>query len=521
MPIKECYGMPVFGKTIQSAPVADTVYGKVRGENRDGVAIFRGIPYGGNCEGKNRFLPAREPKAWTGIRDCRKNGQISMQVGGSIAGSWDFGAYFSGGRPELFGIEYETKGENCLVLNILTPQPGEGKRPVLIYIHGGGFSAGSGTLVLGADALVREQNIVLVGVNHRLNAFGFLYLGEWDRAYEESGTVGMTDLLLALKWVQKNIHFFGGDPKNVTVMGESGGGAKIAALLSMPEAVPMIRGAVMESAFGNPGRYTPDMAADMTEHFLFLLGIRDQVISRLQKLPASHIYGAAASLGPFAFEPVADGIHLPFNEKGGFPMSDPNIPIIVGSAEDELAAFASEQEHRTKTEDEMIRAMVKGCGPAWMQIPDITPFKAKEIIEVFRENNRKGDDNAHLLMKICSMCGPLEKTAFEHAKSCSVRKKGKVFRYLTAYDAPHRIIPEKKFAWHGAELPLQLRIVLHPESEKISRRMASFLGAFARNHNPSLEDIAWLPFSELHETMIIDEECRIEYDPTRSYREIL
>lgn len=519
--MEERYGLPVFGRVRQENTVAETVYGKVMGENRNGVAVFRGIPYGGGCDTTNRFLPAGEPEPWTGVKDCRKNGPIAMQEGGSIAGSWDFGNYFSGGKPELFGVAEEAKGENCLVLNVLTPQIGEGKRPVIVYIHGGGFASGSGTTVLGADGLVREQDIVLVGVNHRLNAFGFLYLGEIDEAFRESGTNGITDLVLALKWVQKNIRFFGGDPENVVVMGESGGGVKIASLLAMPEAASLIKGAVMESAFGKPGRYTVEAAADMTEHFLFQLGIKDNVISRLRSLPASHICGAADYLGPFSFEPVADGIHLPFNGENGFPMVNEDIPIIVGSSEDELAAFASEREHKIRTEQEMIHAIVNGCGPGWMHLGKISPSGAEKLIRVFRENDKKGNDNAHLLMKICTMCGPLEQAAFEHSVICAAKNRGKVFRYLTAYDAPHRIIPGKGFAWHGAELPLQLRIVLHQESEKISRKLAAFLGAFARTGNPSLPELDWTSFSGACETMIIDEECRIECDPTRPYREAL
>ena len=517
----ERYGFPVFGRVTAKFPVADTIYGKVMGENRNGVAVFRGIPYGGSCDGDKRFLPAGEPKTWKGIKDCRKNGPIAVQEGGSIAGSWDFGNYFSGGKPELFGIAEEPKGENCLILIVLTPQIGEGKRPVIVYIHGGGFASGSGTTVLGADGLVREQDIVLVGVNHRLNAFGFLYLGEIDEAFRESGTVGITDLVLALKWVHKNIGFFGGDPENVIVMGESGGGVKIASLLAMPETASLIKGAVMESAFGKPGRYSVEKAVDMTEHFLFQLGIRNNIISRLQALPASHICGAAFYLGPFSFEPVADDIHLPFNTENGFPMVNPDIPIIVGSAEDELAAFASEQEHKIRTEEEMIRAIVNGCGPGWMHLREISPSGAEELIRVFRENDRKENDNAHLLMKVCTICGPLEQATFEHSAVCAAKNRGKVYRYLTAYDAPHRIMPDKRFAWHGAELPLQLRIVLHQESEAVSRKLAAFLGAFARTGSPSLPEIDWNPFSVAYETMVIDEECRIECDPTRPYREVL
>ena len=142
------YGEAVFGTVTESAPVAETTHGKIKGENRDGIAIFRGIPYGGSCSGEWRFLPSEPAADWEGIRDCTKNGYYSWQFGTSISGSDFFGDYFSGGHQELFGVKEEKQGEDCLVLNVLTPGLDDKKRPVLVYIHGGGFATGSGTLVL-------------------------------------------------------------------------------------------------------------------------------------------------------------------------------------------------------------------------------------------------------------------------------------------------------------------------------------------------------------------------------------
>ena len=125
--------------------------GKIAGECRNGLAIFRGIPYGGACEGERRFLPPRPAQEWKGIKDCTKNGKYAIQPGKDIVSTDDLGGYFSGGHPELFGVDQQEQDENCLVLNVMTPGVDDKKRPVVVYIHGGGFATGSGTLVLGAD----------------------------------------------------------------------------------------------------------------------------------------------------------------------------------------------------------------------------------------------------------------------------------------------------------------------------------------------------------------------------------
>ena len=192
------YGKPIYGTVDTPDPIVTATTGKVRGEKRGGVAIFRGIPYGDDCGGTRRFLPPMPAKNWEGVRDCTKNGPIAVQFGESISGSELFGPYFSGGKKELFGSADEKQSEDCLVLNVLTPGIDDKRRPVLVYMHGGGFATGSGTLVLGADNFCREEDIVVVGVNHRLNVFGYLHLGAFDRKYAEAGMAGMLDLVLAL-----------------------------------------------------------------------------------------------------------------------------------------------------------------------------------------------------------------------------------------------------------------------------------------------------------------------------------
>ena len=149
------YGEPVWGTVMESSPVAETGYGKIRGFTRDGVAIFKGIPYGGPCSGENRFLPPEEPEKWEGIKDCTRNGFYAMQNGVSIGGDPGIlAAYYKGKDVNSTG-EIESQGEDCLVLDVLTPGLDGKKRPVVFYIHGGGFSTGSGTMVAAADPWCR------------------------------------------------------------------------------------------------------------------------------------------------------------------------------------------------------------------------------------------------------------------------------------------------------------------------------------------------------------------------------
>lgn len=296
------YGRPLFATVTDPSPLAATQTGWVRGENRRGIAIFRGIPYGADTRAR-RFQPPLPAEAWEGVRDCTHNGPIAPQYGGSISG---YAPIFDGGTPEKFGFEDEVPGENCLVLNVLTPGLDNAKRPVLFYIHGGGYFNGTGTLALGADDYCREQDQVVVSVNHRLNLFGYLYLGGLDPRYASSGMAGMLDLVLALRWVRDNIAAFGGDPGQVTIMGESGGGSKVSTLLAMPEAQGLFRAAVIESGSGPVGALSREQADAMTRQVLQALSLTPENWTALLELPMERLLEATKLPGLGRFSPVAD-----------------------------------------------------------------------------------------------------------------------------------------------------------------------------------------------------------------------
>jgi para-nitrobenzyl esterase len=274
------------------------------------ILSFRAIPYAAPAEADGRFLPPAAPKAWTGIRTAMKAGPRAIQRSeSSIFESPLIGSYFSGGRTDAKEIAVEPEGENCLVLNVLTPAL-RGKRPVMVYIHGGGFTDGSAALTLISDRFVAEHDVVLVGVNHRLNAFGYTYLGDIDPDYADSGNVGQLDLITALKWVRENIESFGGDPQNVTLFGESGGGAKISALLAMPAARGLFLRAIIESGSFLRVR-TQEAAVEDTNKLLSKLGLSASPVGQLLTVPPATLLAAYTAATQGLGGPVVDGRSIP------------------------------------------------------------------------------------------------------------------------------------------------------------------------------------------------------------------
>lgn len=520
------YGMPVFGTVQEENPIARTTLGAVRGENREGVAIFRGIPYGGACEGARRFLPPVPAEAWSGIRNCTRNGYCAVQNGGSISGSEGLGSYFSGGRPELFGVAEEKQSENCLVLNVLTPGVDDGRRPVVVYIHGGGFATGSGTLVLGADRWAREEDLVIVGVNHRLNVFGYLYLGAFDESYTQSGMAGMLDLILALEWVRDNIATFGGDPDRVTIMGESGGGMKVSTLLAMDKAVGLFHRAIVESGSDIVGRKSTQEATAFTERVLERLSIPVNDVRRLAEVPAERLLAVATELsGADSMElaPVADTVNLTYHAAPSYyaPVQSAQIPLLVGASEDELAVFVSPVIGAAGLEEALVR-----CAH---DMDERLPFvslddaeQAMRVVEVFKKADRKGVSQEHLLLWMLSAAGILGGGAYYQALAKAEQGGAPVYHYLVSYDS---ILPGavgKRCAWHTADLPLQMRIVLNPESERLSCIMAHAWAAFIRTGDPSTEELPWPAFTAAgKQVMVFDESCRVETDPWKELREVL
>jgi para-nitrobenzyl esterase len=283
--------------------VADTAAGRVRGAAVGGVNVFKGIPYGGSTGGANRFMLPPAPTPWTGVRDALAFGPSAPQDRPSRS------------RPA-------DQSEDCLVLNVFTPALGDGrKRPVMVWLHGGGFSSGSGsTWLYDGVNLARRHDVVVVSINHRLNAFGSTHLADMAGAeFASSGAVGMLDIVAALRWVQVHVERFGGDPDLVTVFGQSGGGRKVATLMAMPDATGLFHRAIIQS--GALLRLTtPDDASRATRALFDELGLRPGQVRELQNVPMETLLAAnvvvtrnfpGRELGTTANTPTVDGHVVP------------------------------------------------------------------------------------------------------------------------------------------------------------------------------------------------------------------
>lgn len=242
--------------TTPPEAIVATRAGRVRGFRRHGIHSFRGIPYGADPSGAGRFLPPRPVEPWSGVRSSLAYGPTCPQP----ARNWS-------NDEEAFIMNWDDghPGENCLTLNVWTPQPGAASRlPVIVWLHGGGFTTGSShELPSYEGSRLAARGAVVVSVNHRLGVFGYLDLSAYGADLADSGNVGMLDLELALRWVQENVGAFGGDPGRVTIIGQSGGGAKVSCLVAMPEARGLAhRGVVMSGSYA--AIKDPEVAARAT-----------------------------------------------------------------------------------------------------------------------------------------------------------------------------------------------------------------------------------------------------------------
>jgi para-nitrobenzyl esterase len=497
---------------VEAGPVAETHCGKVRGASVKGVHIFRGIPYGGPTEGAGRFLPPANPAKWTGVRDDTVTGPRCLQEPGNIFLSPAIGEYFGGGRPDRVELAKQTDSENCLVLNVLTPGL-RGRRPVMVYIHGGGYSGGSSLLTLFGDGLPREQDVVLVGVNHRLNVFGYTYLGGLSDRYAV-GNVGQLDLVAALEWVRDNIAAFGGDPGNVTIFGESGGGAKISTLLAMPSATGLFHKAAVQSGsmLHADDRETGTARA---KALLAKLGLTEKQVDDLQKVPATKLFAASKEVGagiPGEEGPVVDGHSIPrqtWDPKA--PEISARIPLLIGNCKDEATLFVLQDSGLFRLDDAGLRDRLAKAG--------VPPDKVDPLLAAYRRDHPQ-ESPTDLFFRISTDRGA-RWNATRQAELKLEQGKAGVFLYYFQWNTP--LVDGKIKAFHTADLPLTMRLVRYPESERLSRQLSGAWAAFARSGDPSQKGLPWPAYNTSQRaTMVFDaDRSAAVNDPDRKERLLL
>ncbi len=501
--------------------IAETRAGKVCGMRERGVLSFKGIPYGAPTGGNRRFLPPKPVEPWSGIRYAGDYGPICPQLGHLV----DESRPYTNPRSEGH-IRYLPQSENCLTLNVWTPGINDGgKRPVMVWLHGRGHYAGasSETMYNGAN-LSRRGNIVVVSVNHRLNVFGYLYLEEIaGQEFKGSGIAGELDIVLALKWIKDNIEFFGGDPENVTIFGQSGGGAKVSFLMGMPAAKGLFHRSIIQSGPAIRG-VEPKDATDYAERLLWKLGIKANEIDRLQQMPAQELLLAANNVSQksrvnltgrvmndlMLLQPVVDGYYLPAHPFD--PIAAPtaaDIPLILGTARDENATYvAADPRRRRLTEEELRQRLAPMLGE-----------KLDHILGIYKKT-RPNDTPWDLYIGITS-------EAFRRATIRLTERKlqgGSAPLYMYLFTYVSNFLGGLFKAGHGTEIAFVFDntddVPLagdQPEKYLLAAAMSEAWIAFSRGGNPSHPGIPeWQPYTlEKRATMIFDVPCRLEYDPGR------
>ncbi len=491
------------------SPIVPTTAGKIRGLRLNSVYAFKGIPYGDSTEGARRFLPPANPRPWTGVRETMKLGHRSPHGPSTLI-------------PEVATMDRdEPVGEDCLVLNVWTPGlGGAGKRPVMVYVHGGGYVTGSGGYIMydGAN-LARKHDVVLITLNHRLNVFGYLYLAELGgEKYTNASNVGMLDLVLALEWVRDNVSAFGGDPGNVTLFGQSGGAGKISALMAMPAAKGLFHRAIVESGSAVKGK-TRGEATAWAENFLQWLGLKAGQIDELQKLPAEQLVAAMGSGGGnalLALGPVVDGRTLPANPfDPSAPQISASVPLLTGTVETEVAF--NKTQGLDPIDDATLRAHVR-------RILHASDAEANRLIVVYRKG-RPGIGNIYVELILASdaifRAGVLTQAERKAAQSAAP-----VFLYYFTWRSPVR--GGKLKAFHTLELPFVFDNVdldeamtgTAQERYLLAERMSSAWVAFARSGDPNHKGLPnWPAFNNTQRaTMIFNNECRVLNNPNGEER---
>ena len=308
-------------------PLVKTDRGTLRGSAADGVSCFKGIPYAGSTAGSNRFRPPVPVQPWTGVRDATAFGASAPQL---PASNDPLGAWYGALQP---------MSEDCLSLNVWTTAT-TGKRPVMVWLHGGAWVSCAGSAPgFDGTVLARDGDVVVVTINHRLNLFGYIKLDDPDDRFAQSGNAGVLDMVAALQWVKSNAAAFGGDPANVTIFGQSGGGAKVSALLACAAARGLFHKAIAQSCSGSLRLTPPEEAGALAHGIAQKLEIGRATGEALQAIPADKLIPLMKGLPP-VFRPVLDGVTFPANPfDPSAPAGASDVPTIFGNAATECTLY--------------------------------------------------------------------------------------------------------------------------------------------------------------------------------------
>jgi para-nitrobenzyl esterase len=512
-----------------TAPLIETRYGKVRGYRNDDVYTFRGIRYGASTAGANRFMPPKPPAPWAGVLDASDYGYSAPQTNAALPSS-------STRDPALNNIFAASNGyradpdesEDCLFLNVWSKSLRQGaKRPVLVWLHGGGFSSGSGSALLyDGTNMASRSNVVVVTINHRLNVFGYTHLAEiGGRDYANSGNAGQLDIILALQWVRDNIDRFGGDPNRVMIFGESGGGAKVSFMLASPPARGLFHRAVIESG---PGITMAESASATraAEQLLSELNIKHTGLSRIHELSTAKVLAAYFSamskmsgggIGGGPFSPVLTPDVLPAHPFA--PVASPvgaDVPVIVGWNRTEATLFQLSDDAAFHLDD-------KGLDE---RLQTLFADRAPRIKQAYM---KAGGSPSDIYFRIAS-----DQLMGANSILLAERKaaQNKAPAYLYRFDWLSPALGGRLRAPHGVEMPFvfdnteEAGFVITgggPGPAKLGARMRSAWAAFAETGNPNTPKLPrWNPYdTSTRNTMVFNDEPKSVNDPDSAERQAM
>ncbi len=499
-------GTPRVAAAADAGPVAMTRAGRIRGYHDGPVKVFKGVPYGAPTGGENRWLPPQAPARWAGVRETVMPGAMAPQ--NRIAPL----------AEEQAMSQVTPRSEDCLTLNIYTPAvgPNSGKRPVIVWYHGGGFAVSSGNVTSYDGRNLAEKNdAVIVTVTHRLNVLGFLYLADiFGPRYAESGNVGILDCVAALAWVRDNIANFGGDPHTVTIAGQSGGGAKVATMMAMPAAKGLFHRAIGES--GAALHATPkETASAAAKRFIDALGVK--TAAELHAVPAERLLDVMDEVR-LPTSPVMDGVVLlrqPFEPDA--PAQSHDIPFMVGSTETEANFYPTTP--LEPIDDAKLHELVKGTTRA-------DDADVDKLVDVFR-HAYPGRDDTYLYQLLMSQFGFTQESIMLEAERKAAQGGAPVYVY---YFVKHTAVRDGKLrSPHTLEIPYVFDSLAHsapiigpvtPQDQSLADRVSATWISFARTGNPNNPRIPnWPAFdAQRRAVMVIDDEWRAVDDPLRETR---
>lgn len=503
-----------------SIAIAQTQYGKVKGYILNGIYTYLGIPYGAPTSGENRFMPPREPAAWEGILPTVFWGDSAPQITDNKYHN-DYGTFTD-------HWNYYEVSEDCLRLNVWTPGLGKNaKRPVLVWIHGGGFTNGNSIEQDSYDGenLAKKGNIVFVSINHRLGPIGFSDFSGADEKFAESGNVGVLDMVAALKWVHNNIDNFGGDPENVTIMGQSGGGAKVCTLVSMSETQGLLHKAVALS--GNIySAISPDYSRELGKFILAKAGLSSNEVDKLQQMPWREYYELAVSAAAEfdklhggngmmrgAFGPIGDGFHVPsgtFYANENAPNT--NVPMIFSTTTCEFSM--------SKTNAELENIDIEGVIEI---VKNNHPDNARELVEAYAK--------VFPNMKPIEVLGLINSARDKVIGAINAKSVQKAPVYLAWFGWNPPLFDGRMRSFHCLDISFWLnntdKMLTHTGGGKrpreLAEKMSDALLAFMRTGDPNCKSLPQWPVytPEVGTTLLLDDEPAIVNDPDREARQLL